>query len=144
MCRAWTQNVQKLLALIGFLAFSAAPAIADDRTVPTDQDLAPKSAGRNLWKWSLVTYATASVVDAISSVGPHYGHETNSFLADSNGNFRTGKAVAFKSGVFAGTGIAEYLIIRKWPQSTKFFSIVNFGWSAAELGVASHNFKLRK
>ena len=135
---------RSLLILIGLLALSAASAIADDQAVLTHAKPVPASKGRTLWKWSLVTYATANAVDVVSSVGPHYGHEANSFLADSNRNFRTGRAIAVKSGVFAGAGIAEYLIIRKWPQFTKIFSIVNFGWSAAELGVATHNFRLRQ
>jgi hypothetical protein len=100
--------------------------------------------GRRLWKWSLAAYGTANVLDVTSSVGSHYGRETNSLLTDANGNFHTAKAIVIKSGVFAATGIAEYLIIRKWPQLTKLFSVVNFGWAAAETGVAAHNFTLRK
>jgi hypothetical protein len=104
----------------------------------------PTSPKRNLWKWSSVAYGTANVLDVVSSVGSHYGRETNSLLTDANGNFHTGRAIAVKSSVFGATVIAEYLIMRKWPQLTKLFAVVNFGWSAAEAGVAAHNFTLRK
>ena len=104
----------------------------------------PSPLGHTLWKWSLVAYGTANALDVASSVGPHYGHETNSLLTNSTGTFDVGRAIAVKGSAFAATGIAEYLIIRKWPQLTKLFSVVNFGWTAGEAGVAAHNFTLRK
>ena len=104
----------------------------------------PSPPGHTLWKWSLVVYGTANAIDVASSIGPHYGHETNSLLTNSTGNFDAGRAIAVKGSVFAATGIAEYLIIRKWPQLTKLFSVVNFGWTAGEAGVAARNFTLRK
>jgi len=126
------------------MALLTAYAIAGEGNGTVDRDTKLMPAKRNLWKWSLVAYGTANVLDTVSSIGPHYGHETNSDLANSNGNFQTRKAIAVKSSVFAATGIAEYLIIRKWPQLTKLFSVINFGWSGAETGVAAHNFTLRK
>jgi len=68
----------------------------------------------------------------------------NSFLTDSNGAFQPGKAVALKGGVLAATGIAQYLLIRKWAPLIKLFSIVNFGAWVAETGIAAHNFTLPK
>jgi hypothetical protein len=134
--------IVRVLTLLTTMALLTAYAIAGDGTVDSDTKLMP--AKRNLWKWSLVAYGTANVLDTVSSIGPHYGHETNSHLTNSNGNFQTSKAIAVKSSVFAATGVAEYLIIRKWPQFTKLFSIINFGWSGAETGVAAHNFTLKK
>ena len=134
----------RFLTLIGTVALITASAIADDRDVDEPAKPGPSPPAHTLWKWSLVAYGTANALDVVSSVGPHYGHETNSLLTNSSGNFDAGKAIAVKGNVFAATGIAEYLIIRKWPQLTKLFSVVNFGWSAAEAGVAAHNFTLRK
>ena len=114
------------------------------RDVDEPAKAGPSPLVHTLWKWSLVAYGTANALDVASSVGPHYGHETNSLLTNSTGNFDAGRAIAVKGSVFAATGIAEYLIIRKWPQLTKLFSIVNFGWTAGEAGVAAHNFTLRK
>ena len=121
----------------------AGDQVGDEPAKPASS-LPERTSGRTLWKWSLVAYGTANALDIASSVGPHYGHETNSVFRDSTGNFEVGKAIAVKGSVLAATGIAEYLIIRKWPQLTKVFSIVNFGWTGAETGVAVHNFSLRK
>ena len=92
----------------------------------------------------MAAYTTANTLDVVSSVGPHYGHETNPLLANSTGDFHVGKAVAVKGSVLAVTGIAEYLVIRKFPQLTKLFSVVNFGWAGAETSLAAHNFRLRR
>ena len=53
----------------------------------------------------------------------------NSLLTDSNSAFQPEKTAALKGGVLAATGIAQYLLIRKWPPLIKLFSIVNFGAS---------------
>jgi|SRR5215472_13825706 len=145
---------RRLFTLVGILAILTAPTLADAgssikaaKTPPTSSEAvksAPTSSGRALWKWSLAAYGTANALDIISSTGPHNGHETNSLLTNSTGNFDVGKAIAVKGGVFAGAAVAEYLLLRKWPQLTKVFSIVNFGWSAAETGVAADNVTLRK
>lgn len=122
-------------------------SIEAGKTLPTSSEAVktvPTSSGRALWKWSLAAYGAANALDIISSTGLHNGHETNSLLTNSTGNFDVGKAIAVKGGVFAGTAVAEYLLIRKWPRLIKLFSVVNFGWSAAETGVAAHNFTLRK
>ena len=134
----------RLSTLVIIASVLTTSALASDEAVTPDLKPAPTAAGRNLWKWSLVAYGTANVLDVASSVGPHYGRETNALLADSYGNIHVGKAVGVKSGVVAATAIAEYLAIRKWPKLTKVFTVVNFGWSAAETGVATHNFMLRK
>src|SRR5215469_7965805 len=123
-------------------ALLTASAIAAEPAVETPAKPASSPQQRNLWKWSLVAYGTANGLDFVSSTGRHYGRETNSFLTNANGNFDTGKAIAVKGCVFAATGMVEYLSIRKWPQLTKFFSIVNFGWSASETAIATHNFTL--
>jgi hypothetical protein len=134
----------RLFTLFSALAILVPPAIAEDDGIPAPAKITSRSPARTLWKWSLVTYATANALDVVSSVGPHYGHETNSLLADSNGNIRVGRAIALKGGVFGATGVGEYIILRRWPQLTKIFSVVNFGWSGAEFGDAAHNFSLRK
>jgi hypothetical protein len=121
-----------------------ASATAGDPVVDESVKPASSQPRRILWKWSLVAYGAANALDIASSVGPHYGHETNFLLTDSTGKFEVSKAIAVKGSVFAATGIAEYLIIRKWPQVTKVFSIVNFGWAGAETGVAAHNSSLRR
>ena len=126
------------------VAIVAMSATAADRPMEaSDRPQAP-SPSRKLWRWSLVAYGTANVLDVVSSTGPHYGHETNSFLAKSDGTFHTQRAMAVKTGVFAAIGISQYLIIQKWPQLTRLFTIVNFGWSAGETGIAIHNFRSKK
>jgi hypothetical protein len=133
----------RCLTLIGTIALFTASAVAEERGVLTDKS-APKASSRGLWKWSLVAYGSANALDVWSSLEPHYGREMNSLLSNSNGGFNAGKAVAVKGGVFAATGITEYLLIRRYPRLAKVFSILNFGWSAAETGVAAHNFTLQK
>lgn len=138
---------RSVLTLIGTFALLVSPTLAEQQpneiAVPLDQPVT-KAPGSVLWKWSLASYATGNALDVISSVGPHYGRETNSFLADRNGNIRVGKAIAAKSGAFAAIGVAQYLILRKWPSLTRFFTVVNFGWGGAESALAVHNFSLRK
>ena len=133
-----------LIAIISSPFFLTASAVAENSAHLTDDKSVPNSSSRALWKWSLVAYGSANALDVWSSTGPHNGREMNFLLAGPNGSFDTGKAVVVKGGVLAATGIVQYLLIRKYPRLTKVFSTVNFGWSAAETGVAAHNFAIRK
>ena len=134
----------RFLTLAATVVLITTSAIAGDRGVDETAKPAQNPPGRTLWKWSLAAYTTANALDVASSLGPHYGRETNALLTDSTGQFHAGRAIAVKGSVLAVTGIAEYLIVRKWPQMTKVFSIVNFGWASAESGIAAHNFSLRR
>jgi hypothetical protein len=134
----------RFLSLTATVVLITVSAIAGDRSIDEPAKPAQNPPGRTLWKWSLAAYTTANALDVASSLGPHYGRETNALLTNSTGEFHAGKAIAVKGSVLAVTGIAEYLIIRKWPQLTKAFSIVNFGWAGAESGIAAHNFRLRR
>ena len=94
---------------------------------------------RRQWAISLAPLFASEALDAASSYGMR---ELNPLLTGSNGGFGV-KATGIKFGVVGALAGAEYLIVRKRPESAKFFTIVNWVTAAATTGLAVHNFGLR-
>jgi len=61
--------------------------------------------------------------------------------AGADGRFG-GKAAGIKFGVAAALIGAEYFVVKKFPASAKFFSIVNLSTAGVTAGLAVHNYSL--
>ena len=96
---------------------------------------AANEAWRRRWMWSLGPLVASEALDASSSYGLR---ELNPVLADSDGRFGM-KAVGIKFSVVGGLVGVEYLLIKKFPGSAKFFSVVNFSAAGITTGLAVHN-----
>ena len=87
------------------------------------------------YKLSLATLAAGTALDAASSWG-HY--ELNPFLRGGDGRFGA-RGLAVKGGITVGLVGLQYVMVRKYPRSWRFFSVVNFSMGAAYGGIAARN-----
>lgn len=99
----------------------------------------------SLYRWSLVALASANVFDAATSWNRV---EANPILASRNGGF-DGRSIAIKSGITAGL-IASQAWVHSWslhhghPRVARSLTWLNFGSSAAIMGVGWHNLRVRQ
>jgi len=93
---------------------------------------------RKRWMLSLAPLVASQALDASSSWGMR---ELNPALAGSDGRFGM-KAAGIKFGVVGGLIGAEYFLVKKYPASAKFFSIVNISTAGVTAGLAWHNYSL--
>lgn len=140
------------LVVLGTLATPAyaadallpAPAATLLRPTPYAVEGLGEPAGRTAAKWrrqwaiSLAPLVVSQSLDAASSYGMR---ELNPLLASSNGGFGM-KATGVKFGIVGALAGAEYFLVRKYPRSAKFFTIVNWTTAGATTGLAVHNFRL--
>jgi hypothetical protein len=94
------------------------------------------------WKWSLVTVAAVNVADTASSLRCQSSpgvQEQNPLYGQFNG-----RAVGIKAGLVGGQTAVQWLIVRKWPKSRRFLTVLNFGQSAAPAWAAVHNMEVCK
>ena len=68
--------------------------------------------------------------------------EVNPMLAGPNGRFGA-KGVAVKVGVSGAILGAEYLVIRRYPGSSRIFAKLNWAAGFITIGVSAHNFAIR-
>ena len=79
--------------------------------------------GITVWKASCAFHGAGSAFDGYTSY--HRGpYESNVLLRDANGQFGN-KAVMIKTGSFAAISALQWIVMRKWPQATKFFIPTN-------------------
>ncbi|MEQ1884621.1 MAG: hypothetical protein ABL967_06125 [Bryobacteraceae bacterium] len=90
------------------------------------------------WAMSLAPLTISHALDASSSYGMR---ELNPLLASPNGSFGM-KATSIKFGAMAGLMGVEYLLVKKYPRSAKFFTILNWTTAGATTGLAVHNYRL--
>jgi hypothetical protein len=90
------------------------------------------------WAISLAPLVASEALDASSSYGLR---ELNPVLAQPDGRFGM-KAAGIKFGVIGGLVGVEYLLVRKFPRSAKFFTVINWTTAGATTGLAIHNYTL--
>jgi len=90
------------------------------------------------WAISLAPLVASEALDSASSYGLR---ELNPVLAQPDGRFGM-KAVSIKFGVIGGLIGVEYLLVRKYPRSAKFFTVINWTAAGATTGLAIHNYTL--
>lgn len=127
-------------------AVAACAADAPDTALPSARQPVEQSArhaaqhsAMKAWEISLVPLVSSQALDAASSYGMR---ELNPLLASSNGGFEM-KATSIKLGVTAAIVGVEYLIVRKYPRSTRVISKLNWTSGIVTTGFAVHNFAIK-
>lgn len=92
--------------------------------------------GKKLWIASVLALTAASFLDVRSSVG-HY--ELNPLLSDSQGQFNTARAAAYKSAAIGGLIVTEAIWLRKHKATSDLSALVNFGGASAMATAAVAN-----
>jgi hypothetical protein len=113
-------------------------SIGDLRDRPAHYPLSSDSKWKKQWAISLAPLFVSESLDAASSYGMR---ELNPLLAGADGGFGM-KAAGMKFGVIGALAGVEYILVKKYPHSAKFFSIVNWTTAGATAGLAVHNFEL--
>jgi hypothetical protein len=85
------------------------------------------------WNISVAFFVGANAMDAVSSRG---SMEMNPVLG--RGQFG-GRQIAIKSGIAAGVLLAERMILRKHPETQKFWTWANYGTGTVIAAVAVRN-----
>jgi hypothetical protein len=111
--------------------------IADDER-SANLEAQKTQAWRRRWMISLAPLVASNILDASSSWGLR---ELNPTLAGADGRFGM-KAVGIKFSVVGGLIGAEYLLVKKYPKSAKFFTVVNYTTAGITSGLAVHNYML--
>jgi hypothetical protein len=93
---------------------------------------------RKQWAFSLAPLLVSESLDAASSYGMR---ELNPVLASSDGSFGM-KSASLKFGAVGALAGVEYALVKKYPRSARFFTIVNWTTAGATTGLAVHNFRL--
>jgi hypothetical protein len=152
---ALTATLTAFAAAVLLLGTLATPANAADALLPASASTLLRSTpssieglsdptGRAATKWrrqwaiSLAPLVASQSLDAASSYGMR---ELNPLLASPDGGFGM-KATGVKFGVAGALVGVEYFLVRKYPRSAKFFTIVNWTTAGATTGLAVHNFRL--
>lgn len=102
------------------------------------QDLGKPAPAQRLWQISLVSLATAHIVDSHSSWAKC---EANPFVAGSGGTFDA-RSLALKSAVYGGLSAFEFVTGRHHPSLYRWFSAVNFGVAGGLGALAAHNYSV--
>jgi hypothetical protein len=120
--------------------------IGDARAQPVEvgqSRLAVEGLRRPSWEPGRASYASsvaalvaANALDIHSSYGKY---EVNPVVAGSGGRF-TGRSVAVKSGIVAGTLLVQWLIVRKHPDWKAKLAWLNWGTAGMYSGVALRNY----
>ena len=123
--------------LVVYLAV-AAPGFGETRNLL--EHPRPGAKPSRLWRISVAALAAGSAADAWSSWGRA---EANPLLQGPGGRFST-KALGFKAAVAGGSVAAQWLILRKRPETARAAALTNFGMTAAFAGVAARNHSIRR
>ena len=145
------RNFKAPLAALALCALASAPALraADALAAPAlpggrfsidslSSDRPAPNPWQKRWAISLAPLAASQALDAASSYGMR---ELNPALAGPDGRFGM-KAAGVKFGVVGGLIGVEYLLVKKFPRSAKFFTVVNWTTAGATTGLAIHNYSL--
>jgi len=119
-------------------AYALHPAAENALRGPREYPRQSEPKWRRQWAISLAPLVASQSLDAASSYGMR---ELNPLLASPNGGFGM-KATGVKFGVIGVLAGTEYLLVRKYPRSAKFFAIVNWTTAGATTGLAVHNYRL--
>ena len=127
-----------LIPVVSLPAAEALLPAIDTRSI-RDRGVTPeKDPWNKRWKMSIAPLVASQSLDAASSYGMR---ELNPVLAGPDGAFGM-KATAIKFGVAGGLLGVEYIMVRKFPRSARFFTIVNWTTAGATTGLAIHNYRL--
>ncbi len=91
---------------------------------------------KKVWILSAAILVAASFADAHTSLGRT---EANPLLRNSQGNFNSSRALAFKSAAVGGSLALQICLTRSRPELRPTAAAVNFASAAALAAVAAHN-----
>jgi hypothetical protein len=134
--------MKHMILSAAFLMSVVAACAADLPSLPTARqtiDDTSRAAALKSWKISLVPLVASQGLDAASSYGMR---ELNPLLASANGGFEM-KATTIKLGVTGALVGVEYLIVRKYPRSTRVISKLNWTSGIVTTGFAIHNYAIK-
>lgn len=125
-------------------AFTPSPVLgqasgARSRATGSLEKSSSEAAAIRAWKRSLVPVVVSQSLDIASSYGMR---ELNPLLAGPDGRFGA-KATTIKIGAAAAVVGLEYLIVRKWPNTGRVFSKLNWGSAVLTGSFAAHNYRIR-
>jgi hypothetical protein len=126
----------KFIILFAFLL--SVPMMAQDRS------------NVNFYKLSVEALAVSTTFDLATSIADSLGcgnvacHETNSLLTGPSGQFSTPRAIAVKSAMNGGLVVGELLLLKKYPQLKKAFTVINFGETGLYTYSGFHNLSIRR
>lgn len=115
-----------------------APGFAETRNLL--EHPRPGARPSKLWRISVAALAAGSAADAWSSYGRP---EANPLLRSATGHF-SAQAIGIKAAIAGGTVAAQWLVLRKRPETARAAAITNFGMAAVFSGVAARNRALAK
>jgi hypothetical protein len=102
-----------------------------------DMPVKVRSRWITAWEASVAFHGAGSAFDAFTSY--HRGpYESNVLLSDPNGQFGN-KAVMIKMGAFGAITAAQWVVVRKWPHTAKFFVPFNAGMGGMYFLIGRHN-----
>ena len=125
----------RMLTLVVCL-LSAAPGFAETRNLMDHPR--PGARSSKLWRISVAALAAGSSMDGWSSYGRPEG---NALLQGPGGRF-SARAIGFKAAIAGGAVAAQWMLLRKRPETAKMAAITNFGMAAVFAGVAVRNERL--
>lgn len=92
-----------------------------------------------LWRASVAVLGAVSIADMHSSMGRR---EANPFLRSSDGRFH-GRGIALKSIAVASVVGAQWLMVRKHPNSAGYAAAANFAAASLTGAVVVHNHMIK-
>jgi hypothetical protein len=123
-------------------AATEAVAAAEFETRGITPVFEPKDFSANAWhkRWaiSIAPLLASQALDAASSYGMR---ELNPVLAGPDGTFGV-KATAVKFGIVGGLIGVECVVVKQFPKSAKFFTVLNWTTAGVTTGLAIHNYRL--
>ena len=98
----------------------------------------PGARPSKLWRFSVAALAAGSAADAWSSYGRT---EVNPLLRSPSGTF-SARALGIKAAIAGGGVAAQWIVLRKRPESARVAAITNFGMAGLFTGVAARNWRI--
>ena len=121
------------------LIFTFAASAADLPVAHQSTDDGSRAAALRSWKISLAPLVASQALDVSTSYGMR---ELNPLLSSANGGFEM-KGAAIKLGVTGAVVGVEYLIVRKYPRSTRVIAKLNWTTGIVTTGFAIHNYAIK-
>lgn len=87
------------------------------------------------YRWSVVAMGASQALDIHSSLG---GYELNPVLG--RGRFGA-RQIGIKAAIVGGWQVAQWLVVRRWPETRRAATFVNYTAAAGTGAVAVGNYK---
>lgn len=126
------------ICLLVVCVLFALPGFAETRNLL--EHPRPGAGSSKLWRLSVAALIASSTADAWSSYGRV---EANPLLRSPGGRF-SAQAIGLKAVIAGGSVAAQWLVLRRRPETAKAAAISNFGMAGLFTGVTARNRALAK